>query len=102
MALILQAFSQGRFLLIIAVYGHTFAHAAAFLTFRLVDVRDVILVEGKRAEAADVLAAVCEAAAAGVGHFVTAHRALVACDLDDLDNIGIVAVAAHCDLYSVP
>ena len=44
-----------------------------------------------RAEAADVLASVCEAAAAGVGHLVTAHRALVAGDLDDLNHIGIVA-----------
>ena len=45
--------------------------------------------------AADILTPVGQTAAAGVGDLVAAHGALVTGDVDDLDNIGILPVAAN-------
>ena len=81
--------------------GADLCTGTAFLALSLVDVSDMMLVERDGAEAADVLAAVCKAAAAGVGDFVSAHRALVAGDLDDLDDVGVILVSAHSELYSL-
>ena len=68
----------------------TALHAQVF-----VDVRLLLVVEGYGVAFANVLAAVRKAAAAGVGHFVAAGRAVVARDVDDLYDVGIAAVAAH-------
>ena len=40
----------------------------------------------------------CQAAAAGVGHLKAANRTLVTGDLDDLDHVRILLVAAHRNL----
>ena len=61
---------------------------------------DMVTVKGYCAEAADVLAAVCKAAAAGVCYLVAAHRAFVAGDINDLDNIWVALIAAHSHFYS--
>ena len=57
--------------------------------------RYVLRVEGDRAPAAYILAAVSQTAAAGVGDFVAAYGALITGNVDDLDHIGIGTVAAH-------
>ena len=68
---------------------------------RLVDMRNVILVEGERALLADVLATVRKTSAAGVCHLVSADGTLVARDLDNLDDVGILSVAADRKLDSL-
>ena len=98
-AFILQAFSHGRLRLTIAVNGQTLEHAPQFFTLGLINMRDVLIVKGYRAEAADILAPVCETSAAGVGHLISADRTFVARYFNDLDNIRVVAVSAHSDLY---
>ena len=55
----------------------------------------VLSVEADGAPAAYILAAVSQTAAAGVGDFIAAYRALVAGNIDDLDHIGVGTVAAH-------
>ena len=64
---------------------------AALLAFRLVDMRNVLAVKRECAEAADILTAVGEASAAGVGDFVSAHGTLVAGDVDNLYNVRVAA-----------
>ena len=56
------------------------------------------MVEGDGVLAAGVLAAVRKTPAAGVGHFIAARRAVVARDVDDFDDVGVAAVAAHGEL----
>ena len=59
----------------------------------------VLIVKCDGAAAADVLAAVSKAAAAGVCDLISAHRAFVAGDLQDLDHVGVILVSAHCELH---
>ena len=73
---------------------------AAFFTFCFVDVCDVLAVESKRAEFANVFATVSKTASASGGDFVAAHRTFVASDVDNLDYVGIVLVAAHSEFDS--
>ena len=67
----------------------------------LVDVSDVVMVKGDRAALADVLTAMRQAAAAGGGDFIAGSRAFVAGDVDDLDHVVVVLVAAHGDLHAL-
>ena len=53
------------------------------------------MVEGDRAELADILTAVSKTAAAGIGDLISGSRTAVAGDIDDFDNIGVRSVAAH-------
>ena len=53
--------------------------------------RNVLAVKRECAEAADILTAVGEASAAGVGDFVSAHGTLVAGDVDNLYNVRVAA-----------
>ena len=55
----------------------------------------MVFIKADCAAAAHILAAVRQAPAAGVCHFIAAHRALVAGDVDDLDHVGVVGAAAH-------
>ncbi len=50
---------------------------------------NVLAVKRECAEAADILTAVGEASAAGVGDFVSAHGTFVAGDVDNLDKLGL-------------
>ncbi len=70
------------------------AHAALH-ALRLVDVRHMVLVEIERLFLTHIVAAVRQTAAAGLGDFIAAHGTFVAGDVDDLDDVGIVLVAAH-------
>ena len=75
---------------------------AALDALLLVDDGALVLVEADGAALADVLAAVRDAAAAGFGDGVAADRTLVAGDVDDLDDVGVLLVAAerHTDAFA--
>ena len=57
--------------------------------------RDVIMVKSYCAKATHVLATVGKTAPARVGDFIAAHRAFVARDVDNFDDVRVVFVAAH-------
>ena len=71
---------------------------AALLTFGFINMRYVVRVKGNRAELTNVLTAVRKTSSASVGDFITAHRTLVASDLDYLDDVRILSVSAHREL----
>ena len=83
-----------------AVRAH-FRAGAAFLALRFIDVRHVVFVERNRAETAYVLATVRKATAAGVGYFVTAHRAFVARDIDNFDDVRLIVIQPHGDAHAL-
>ena len=62
-----------------------------------INVRLLLAVKGYGSPAANVLTAVRKTTAARLGHFVTAHRALIAGYLNNFDNIGIFSIPAHCN-----
>ena len=74
---------------------------AAFLTLALIDMCHVVAVKGQSAKLTNVLAAVCKTAAAGVGDLVAAYGTLIAGDIDDLDDVGVFLIAAHCELNAL-
>ena len=55
----------------------------------------MVAVKADCAKPANVFTAVCQAAAAGVGYFVTANRALVTCNFNNFNNVRVMTVAAH-------
>ena len=57
--------------------------------------RLLLAVKGDSPPAADILTAVSQAAAAGLGYLVAAHRTFVTGYLDNLNNIGVFLVSAH-------
>ena len=67
---------------------------AAVHALGFIDVRNVVM-EGDGALGTDVLAAAGQTPAAGIGHLVAAHGAFVAGDIDDLDDVGVLLIAAH-------
>ena len=73
------------------------AHTA-FNAFRFIDMSDVVVVKGYRAPFTNVLASVGKTASAGIGDLVACRRAFVASDVDNLDNVGVFGVTAHCEL----
>ena len=81
--------------------GADLCTGTALLAFGLVDVCHVVLIERNRAEPAGILAPVCQTSAAGIGHLVAAHRAFVAGNIDDLNDIRIAPVSAHCDFHTL-
>ena len=60
--------------------------------------RLLLAVKGDRASAAYILAAVGKTAAACLGNIVAAHRTFIAGNFDNLNNIGIFLIPAHCNL----
>jgi len=74
---------------------------AALLTFRFVDMRDVVFVESNRAEAASVVTTVRKTTSACVCNLVTVDGAFVAGDVDNFNNILVVRVAAHSEFNSL-
>jgi len=69
--------------------------------FRFVDMRDVVFVEGERALLANVLATVGKAASAGIRDLISADGTLVTGDLDDLNDVGVLSVAADSKLNAL-
>ena len=63
--------------------------------------RNVIMVEAYCTEFTRVFASVRKTAAASISNLITAHRALVARYIDDFDNVRIVGIAAHRELYTL-
>ena len=61
---------------------------------------NVVFVKGDSSPLTYVLTTVGKTSAAGVCNFVSADRTFVACDFDNLDNIGVSLVSAHSELYS--
>lgn len=80
-----------------AVRANLCARTALF-ALGFVNVRNVLCVERDCAELAHVFASVRKTTAACARHFVSAHRALVASDVDHFDCVGILLVTAHCEL----
>ena len=74
---------------------------SALLTLGLVDVRHMILVKGDGSEPTGILASVCQTATAGVGNFITTHRAFIASRLDYLDHVRIAGISAHSELHAI-
>ena len=72
-----------------------FCACAALFALGFVDMRNVLSVKRDCAELAHVFATMRQA---GLRNFIAAHRALVASDVDDFDDVGIFFVAAHCEL----
>ena len=68
---------------------------AALYALRLIDVRLLLLIKRDGAAAAYVLAAVCKTTAAGLCDDMAADRAFVAGDINDLNHVGVVLIAAH-------
>ena len=56
--------------------------------------RDVVFVKGQRAFFANVLATVGKTASASVCDLISADGTFITSDLDDLDDVGILSVAA--------
>ena len=63
--------------------------------------RHVIVVEAQSAEFTNVLSTVRKAAATGVGYLKAAYGTFVAGDVDDLDNVWVILVAAYGELYAL-
>ena len=83
-----------------AVRAH-FRAGAALFAFRFIDVRHVIRVERDRTETAGVFATVRKATAAGVRHFVAAHRTFVAGNIDHLYHVGLIVIQPHGDTHTL-
>jgi hypothetical protein len=64
-------------------------------------VSNVILIKGKSALFTNVLATMRKTSTACIGNLVSANGALVAGDIDNLNNIGIFFVSAHRHLDSL-
>ena len=62
---------------------------------------NVVLVKTNRTEFANIFAAVRKTAAARVCYLLAAHGALVAGGFNNLYNIGVLFIAAHCKLNAV-
>ncbi len=71
---------------------------AALLALALVDMCHVVFVKGECTEAAHILAPVGKAPAARRRDLVAADRALIAGNVDNLNHVGVVLVAAHGNL----
>jgi hypothetical protein len=63
--------------------------------------RNVIVIKGDSSELTNVLAAVSETSATGVGDLISANGTLVASNLNDLDNIRVVFISTHRKLYAL-
>ena len=72
---------------------------AALHALGFVDVRHMVVVKRDGAPLAHVLTAVGQAPPAGVGDLVPSSRALIAGNVNDLDNVGVVGMAAHGHLH---
>ena len=81
--------------------GANLCTGAALTALGLIDMSHVIVVEADSAEFANVLTTVGKTSAAGVGNLVASYGTLVASDLNNLDNVGVVLVTAHSNLYSL-
>ena len=55
------------------------------------------MIKGDGAALTHVLATVCQTSPASIGDLITTDGAFIACNLNDLDNIGIFGIAAHSD-----
>ncbi|CCX36779.1 putative uncharacterized protein [Clostridium sp. CAG:1013] len=80
-----------------AVRAHLSA-LAALHALGFVDMSPQMLVKSDGSYAASVLAPVSNTAPAGVADIVTGHGALIASDVDDLDDVGVLLIAAHSHL----
>ena len=74
---------------------------AALHALGLVDMGHMVVVEGDGLALAHVLAAVGQAATAGARHLIARSRALIAGDVDHLDDVGVLLVAAHGQLHAL-
>ena len=74
---------------------------SAFAAFGFINMRHMVVVKFKRAEPANVLAAMCQAPTAGIRHLIAAHRAFITCDIDDLNHIRVLFMASHCELHAL-
>lgn len=60
----------------------------------------LVLIKGDGPAFANILAPVGKAPAAGVCNVVSAYRAFVAGNVDNLYDVWVLFIAAHCQLYS--
>ena len=73
-----------------------FCACATLFALGLVDMRHMLTVKRDCAELAHVFAAMHKTASACARDFIAAHRTLVASNINDFDDVGIVLVSAHC------
>ena len=83
-----------------AVRTNLRTHTAVY-TLGFVNVCNVVFVKGDSTLLTYVFATVSKTAAANVSYLITTYRTFVASSGDNLDDIGVGTVAAHCELYAV-
>jgi len=87
----------GRFARAFAVgNGAIGADARAFSAvdaFFFIDMRLLVLIKGDRAHGADVFTAVRNAAAAGIRHFIAAHRAFIAGNIQNFYDVRVFLIS---------
>jgi hypothetical protein len=81
--------------------GTDFGTEPALHAFTLVDTSFLVDAEVDRSSTAHFLTAMRDAAAANVRYFITSDGALVAGEVHDLNDIGVVLVSAHSQLDSL-
>jgi hypothetical protein len=72
----------------------------AFNAFGFVDVGNVIVIEGDRASLTYVFTSVSQTAAAGIRDLIACGGTFIASDVDNLNDIGVILVAAHDHFYT--
>ena len=81
----------------VRTYCRTFS---AFFAFVGIYMSFLVGIEGNRTEIAGFFASVSNTSAAGIGYGIATDRTLVTGDVKNFNDIGIVFVAAHCQLDS--
>ena len=72
----------------------------AFNAFRFINMRLLVRIKCYCASSANILAAVRNTSATGIGNGIAAHRAFITCNIYNLYHIRVAFVAPHCQLYS--
>ena len=70
----------------------------AIHAFCFINVRHMVM-EADGALGTDVLTAACQTPSAGVGDLIAAHGALITGNINDLNDIGVLLIAAHCHAH---
>ena len=73
----------------------------AFNALGFIYMSNVVVVKGNCTTLTHVLTTVGKTSAAGCGNFVTCGRAFIAGDIDNLNNVLVILITAHGDLYTL-
>ena len=75
--------------------GADLSASSALLTLGLVNMSYVVKIKGDGTEFTNILTAMCKTATAGVSNPVTADRALIAGNINNLNDVGIFLITAQ-------